>query len=145
MQIGVGHQLHTETKPSKHYNLLSVTLAPLSLQKKQATKCYLIQSCLFPTTTLLIQILSSTQRCPSLSGLYRPAGACANLYGTAVHQSWVVMATLGQKFCAVISILRTTSCASPLSPTALFTQGGVEVRNWLHRHIRLSWLHSTNN
>lgn len=81
----------------------------------------------------------------SLSGLYRLAGVCANLYGTAVHQSWVVMATPGQKFCAVTSILQTISCVSPLSPTALFPQGGVEVRSWLHRHICLSWPHSTNN
>lgn len=37
-----------------------VTLAPLSLEaEKQASKCYLIQSCLFPTIKLLIQILSS--------------------------------------------------------------------------------------
>lgn len=81
----------------------------------------------------------------SLSGSYRPAGVCANLYGTAVHQSWVVMATPGQRFCAVTSILQTISCVSPLSPTALFTQGDVEVRSWLHRHISLSWLHSTSD
>lgn len=135
---------HTETKPSEHYGLLFVTLAPLSCEK-QAILC-----CFFPIITLLIQILSSIQLCQcflsisSMSGLYRLAGVCANLYETAVHQSWVVMATPGQKFYAVTSILQTISCVSLPSLTALVKQGGVEVRNWLHRHIFLSGLHWTN-
>lgn len=143
---------HTESKPSKHYNQIFVTLAPPGWEKeKQAIKCYLIQPCLFPTTTLLIQTLSSFQYCPrslsifSLSGSYHPAGVCANLFGTAVHQSWVVMATRGQKFYAVISILQTISCVSPPSTTALLTQAGVEVSKWLCRHTLLSHLGSTND
>lgn len=143
---------HTESKPSKHYNQIFVTLAPLGWQKeKQAIKCYLIQSCLFPTTTLLIQILSSFQCCPrslsisSLSGSYHPAGVCANLFGTAVHQSWVVMATRGQKFYTVTSIPQTISCVSPPSTTALLIQAGVEVSKWLCRHTRLSQFESAND
>lgn len=55
---------YIEIEPSKYYNLLYVTLAPPSLEKEtQATKCYLIQSYLFPSTTLLIQVLSSINPC----------------------------------------------------------------------------------
>lgn len=94
---------------------------------------------------------SSIRLCPcslsicSLLGLYPPAGVCANLYGTAAHQSWVAMATLGQKFYAVTNTLPTISCASHPSPTPLFLQGGVEVRDWLHRNTALSLLHWTKH
>lgn len=50
------------------------------------------------------------------------------------------MATPGQKFCAVTSILQTISCVSPPSPIQLFTQGDVEVRQSLQRHLCLNRL-----
>lgn len=143
-------------KPSHPSTIISffchISTSPLSLETESPTKGYLIQSCLFTTTTLLIQIpavYSMLYPCSfsisSLSGLYHPAGVCVNLFETAVHQLWVVMATPGQKFCAVTSILQTISCVSPPSRTALFTQEGVEVRNWLHRHMCMCWLDPAND
>lgn len=118
--------------------------------KKTRTKSLLIKCCVVQHCGIDFNP-SSTNCCPSSlsisssSDLSHPAEACVNPYRTAVHRSWVAMATHGPKFCGATSIPRTISCVSRPSLTPPLTQQGVEVRNWLRRHTCWRWLYSTSD